>query len=341
MVKVRPRGEDVRRYIVEHVEAHPRDIAKQVGRRFGISRQAVSVHLRQLTQEGFMTATGATRDRVYRLAPLSQWQRAFSITPALAEDVVWSDDVSVALGALPDNATRLWQHGFTEMFNNAIDHSEGTQIHVHVRRTAASTEMLIADDGVGIFRKIQRRLRLLDERHAVLELAKGKLTTDPKRHSGEGIFFTSRMFDVFQILSGDVFFSHQFGEAEDWVLETTKASPGTSVFMRLGNHTSRTTKKVFDQFATPDEFRFSKTVVPVRLAQYGDAALVSRSQAKRLLARVELFKSVIFDFKDVTDIGQAFADEIFRVFALSHPEIEIATVHANSAVKRMIGRVTA
>jgi hypothetical protein len=65
---------------------------------------------------------------------------------------------------------------------------------------------------------------------------------------------------------------------------------------------------------------------------------VSRSQAKRLLARVELFETVMFDFTGVATIGQAFADEIFRVFANQHPNIELTPTHANSDVKRMIAR---
>jgi hypothetical protein len=108
--------------------------------------------------------------------------------------------------------------------------------------------------------------------------------------------------------------------------------------MKLNNHTARTTKKVFDQFTSDDDIGFTKTVVPVRLAQYGDDKLVSRSQAKRLLARVDRFKTVIFDFQGVDSIGQAFADEVFRVFALKHPEIELLTIKTNSAVKRMIHR---
>jgi len=77
---------------------------------------------------------------------------------------------------------------------------------------------------------------------------------------------------------------------------------------------SRTTKKVFDHFTSGDDFRFNKTVVPVGLAQYGDDKLVARSQSKRLLARVELFKVVVLDFSKVASIGQSFADAILRVF---------------------------
>ena len=147
------------------------------------------------------------------------------------------------------------------------------------------------------------------------------------------------MFDNFDILSGGVFFSHEFGDPSDWISELDQSSHGTSVWMKLHNHTSRTTKRIFDQFTSGDEdFTFSKTMVPVKLAKYGDDNLISRSQAKRLLARIELFKTVILNFKEVPTIGQAFADEIFRVFAADHPGVELISIHANSEVKRMIDR---
>ena len=248
-------------------------------------------------------------------------------------------EVREVLGDLPDNVLEIWQYGFTEMFNNAIDHADGTRIGVEIKKTAAATEMTIYDDGYGIFRKIQTAMGLLDARHAILELSKGKLTTDPERHTGEGIFFSSRMFDRFDILSEGVFFSHEFEGARDWILERDKESMGTAVWMKLNNHTARTTKKIFDQY-TGDDYGFTKTVVPVRMAQYGKDKLISRSQARRVLARVERFKTVVFDFTEVKAIGPAFADEIFRVFASQHPEIELVPLRANSETERMIARAT-
>ncbi len=254
------------------------------------------------------------------------------------EDVVWRDVVSPALGELPQNALRLWAHGFTEMFNNAIDHSEGSQIHIVFEKTAATTEIAIHDDGVGIFRKIQKALSLMDERHALLELSKGKLTTDPERHTGEGIFFTSRMFDDFDILSGGVFYTHTLDSRNDWILERDEARAGTSVFMKLSNHTSRTVNKVFDKFTSAESLGFDKTIVPVKLAKYGEENLISRSQAKRLLVRFDRFKIVVLNFEGVEMIGQAFADEIFRVFSSHHPDIELQEINTNLAVQRMIAR---
>ncbi len=308
---------------------------------FGISRQAVNKHLQKLTSEHALTETGKTRSRSYKLCPLLEWRGHYEINPELAEDVVWRNEIAPVLGQLPDNVMNIWHYGFTEMFNNAMDHSGSSEITVRIRKTAANTAMLLWDEGVGIFRKIQSELNLLDERHAILELSKGKLTTDPARHTGEGIFFSSRMFDDFDILSGGVYFSHKFGDKEDWILEREQARNGTTVWMALHNHTARTTKKIFDQYSSGDNYGFNKTVVPVKLAQYGNDKLISRSQAKRLLARVELFKTVIFDFSGIDTIGQAFADEIFRVFANQHPEIDLLTIKANSEVKRMIERAKA
>lgn len=338
MARVRRRGEDIRSFIIRNVEKHPANIAKFASDKFDISRQAVNKHLKRLVDEGALDRKGQTRNRTYYLHPIETWSELYLIDGSLAEDVVWRDDLMPLLEPLPGNVSDIWHYGFTEMFNNAIDHSEGKSIYVRLEKTAAYSELVVSDDGIGIFAKIQRDLGLMDERHAILELAKGKLTTDPDNHTGEGIFFTSRLFDDFEILSGGTYFRHKYGDKEDWILERRHFESGTAVWLKLNNHTSRTLKRVFDGYSSDDDFGFTKTVVPVRLAQYGEDLLISRSQAKRLLARIDRFKTVIFDFAEVESIGQAFADEIFRVFARKNPEVEIHFVNARSAVKRMILR---
>ena len=338
MVKIRARGEQVRKFILQNIAAHPENVVAFAAQHFGCSRQAVHKHMQRLLAEGAITQAGQTRNKVYLLAPLVEWHKDYVIGSGLTEDEPWIRHVSPALGSIADNVRQIWHYGFTEIFNNALDHSGARVVNVRFAKTAATTDILIYDDGVGIFRKIQAALDLLDERHAVLELAKGKFTTDPKNHSGEGIFFSSRMFDEFEILSGGVYFAHAAITPEDWIQGTPQPSEGTLVRMVLNNHTSKTTKKVFDRFSVGDDYGFTKTVVPVRLAQYGDDNLVSRSQARRLLARIEKFKVVVFDFSKVTSIGQAFADEIFRVFSREHPAIEVTWLNANSEVKRMISR---
>lgn len=337
---MRRQGAEIRQFILEHVEQHPHDIVLLTAQTFEVSRQAVHRHLQSLLQAHALQMCGTTRARRYSLAPLVQWQQTYPLEAIVEEDVVWRQDIRPLLGVLPTNVLLIWHYGFTEMLNNAMEHSSGQQVSIKVEKTATVTEISLYDDGEGIFTKIQREIGLEDERHAVLELAKGKLTTDPAHHTGEGIFFASRMFDDFGILSGNVYFSYLRQQAQDWILEQQTFQDGTVVSMRLQNDASRTTQEVFDAFTSGDEYGFTKTVVPVRLAQYGDEQLISRSQAKRLLARIDRFKMVVFDFAGVDIIGQAFADEVFRVFQNDHPHIELLPVHANSLVHQMISRAT-
>jgi len=337
-MRPRRRGEAIRNFILDQADRHPDRVVRPTMQEFGISRQAVNKHVQRLILQGALIGKGSTRNRTYHPAPLLKWSKEYAIAPGLTEDRVWREDLAPALDELPDNVREIWQYGVTEMFNNAIDHSGGTTITVALERTARSIEITIRDDGEGIFLKIQRALGLADERHSVLELAKGKLTTDPERHTGEGIFFTSRMFDKFDILSGGVSFTHDLADGEDWILEPEEFKSGTAVWMKLANDSDRTMNQVFHRFAAPDEFAFNKTVVPVRLARYGDDRLVSRSQARRLVNRVDRFKTVIFDFDGIDSIGQAFADEVFRVFANQHPEIELVPVNMSGNVENMINR---
>ncbi len=336
MTNLRVRSEAIRSFIVKNIEKHPDKIAIIAAQKFNITRQAISHHLQRLVDEKILSRKGKTRSCIYSLHPLEKWEKHYNISSKLEEHVVWENDVAPSLAKIPDNINDIWYYGFTEMFNNVIDHSEGTIVTLQFKKTATSIEIAIYDNGIGIFRKIQNELGLLDERHAIFELAKGKLTTDSDNHTGEGIFFTSRMFDDFDILSGATFFTHDSNDDKDWILQSKEFS-GTAVWMKLNNHTSRKIQAIFSQY-TDDDFGFTRTVIPVRLAQYGRDKLFSRSQAKRLLIRIDRFKTVLFDFEGVDSIGQAFADQIFRVFALKHPEIELAPINANSAVEQMISR---
>lgn len=337
--QVRLPGERVREFILRNIEGHPNDIVTVTASKFGYSRQAVHQHLSKLIEQGAIEQAGSNRAPAYRLCQLLDVTHTYAFADKLAEDEIWERDVLPHLQALPKNVLGIWHYAFTEMANNAIDHSGGTKLIVGIKRTAVKTTIAVLDDGQGIFAKIKKELGLADERQALFELSKGKLTTDPRNHTGQGIFFTSRMLDQFSILSGALIFDHERGKDHDYLFERKQSGPGTSIFMDLSNHTSRSTKKVFDEFSSADdEYRFNKTVVPMALARFSPSELVSRSQAKRLLARVDQFEIVMFDFKDVETIGQAFADEIFRVFARSHSSIQMHALNTTKQVQDMIAR---
>ncbi len=320
------------------VREHPTDLVARVATDLGLSRSAVSARVRQLVEDDFLTRAGSTRP-VYGIG-LNRREVFRFARQGLAEDLVWTRSVAPLLTGVPDNVFEIAQYGLTEMVNNAVDHSEGTMVAVSVIRDREKLSLAVMDDGVGIFDKIANALALPDKRMALLELSKGKFTTDPDRHSGEGIFFTSRMFDRFSIVSGGLVFDHLDGE-DDYLFERewVPGAVNTHVMMDIAVHATRKCAEVFKEFSSgPDEYSFAKTIIPVRLAKIGRENLVSRSQAKRLLQGIDRFRTVVLDFEGVDAIGQAFADEIFRVFANAHSEIEIIAMHALPDVQQMIRR---
>ena len=337
---MRQKTSEIREFILRLCRNKARNVAAETARHFGISRQAASRHLHALENEGKVESSGKGNTQTSRIIPLAERTWHFSLQ-GLREDVVWAENLASLLSDLPENARDIWHYGITEMINNAIDHSEGTKLTLRYARTALDVEVQITDDGEGIFHRIQRLAGLYDPREAILELAKGKFTTDPARHSGEGIFFTSRSFDSFTILSHNLSFTHESSERDDWLIDADLDIPGTSVILKLDNDCARTMTSIYIQFTEPDEFTFSKTIVPVRLARHEGEKLVSRSQAKRLVSRFEKFKTVVLDFAGVEEIGQAFADEIFRVFAAQHPEVSLTPVNISTEVQQMIARALA
>lgn len=333
------RSNEIDAALLRAVVEHPRDLVRMVAAQLGLSRARVSMQVRALVEAGYLVKQGTTRPQ-YTLGENRRSARSYA-REGLAEDRVWYLDLLPLLQHLPRNVLDIAHHGVTEMVNNAVDHSGGTRVAVVMNCDQRRLVFVIVDDGVGIFRKITRALDLPDERLALLELSKGKLTTDPSRHSGEGIFFTSRMFDRFVIESGGLRFDHDDSHDADLLDEFEEAmgGGGTAVYMEIPVHSDRLMKTVIDQYSSgPDDYDFARTVVPVRLAKIGDENLVSRSQAKRLLQRVDRFRSVVLDFADVGVIGQAFADEIFRVFANAHPDVELIAMHAVPEVQQMIRR---
>ncbi len=335
------KSDRIRRYLLEGVRTGRQHLVSDATEVFGLSRQTIHKHLTALVDKGFLVAEGHTRARIYGLGS-KRSHIAFYDLGTIEEHTVHRRDFSFVFEGLPPHIEEICHYGFTEILNNAIDHSEGTQVGISAERDKNTVRIAIRDNGEGIFKRIARILNLPDARESILELSKGKLTTDPENHTGEGIFFTSRAFDYFTIESGDLEFNHDKNYEMDFLLHIDGDKEGTFVFMLIAVGSDKDLGKIFDEYSSgPDEYRFERTVVPVRLALYEGERLVSRSQAKRLLNRVERFRHVILDFDGVDFIGQAFADEVFRVFWGKHKNIELIPVNMSPRVEMMFHRALA
>jgi anti-sigma regulatory factor (Ser/Thr protein kinase) len=334
---MRRKNSNIEEFILNNVDKHSTDIVALAASTFGISRQTAHDYMTSAVRSGKIIPTGRTRSIRYFLASGNHIEFSTKIEAGLSEDLIWTKYVKPILVRYPENIQHLANYGFTEIFNNAIDHSEGEIVFTDIEIKQGTLCIMIMDNGIGIFQKIKRALNLDSEREAILHLSKGKFTTDPANHTGEGIFFTSRMFDQFSILSDDFFYTFT---GKDWLLSREKKESfgkGTSIRMMLPLESQKTPKGIMDQYAD-QEIGFHKTIVAVALSASPDDPHISRSQAKRLLMGVDKFKEVVLDFQGVQSVGPAFVDQIFRVFQNEHPEMRIQYLNANSEVTEMIRR---
>ncbi|MFH0922009.1 MAG: DUF4325 domain-containing protein [Fibrobacterota bacterium] len=300
-----------------------------------MSRKGVNKYLRKLALENIIQLKPNGRSPDYRFRETRNVIH-FENVPALREDDIWKNHVRPKLPPLSENVLAICQYGMTEMINNVIDHSNSKTMDLVIAYTIPKIWFWVMDDGVGIFNKIQKDSNLEDPRHAIIELAKGKLTSDPAHHSGQGIFFTSRMFNVFDIISGNLFFSGN--EKTDYSVEVKQKNTGTSVFLLIQRDSTLEMKTVFDRFSDNEEndYGFTKTLVQLKRMQDEGENLVSRSQAKRLIVRFEKFKEVVLDFNGIKTIGQGFADQVFRIFKADHPLTRLSAVNTNEEIDKRI-----
>jgi anti-sigma regulatory factor (Ser/Thr protein kinase) len=266
----------VREFILRNVRAHPSDIKTIVSNRFGLSRQAIVGYLSRLINSGLLTAEGQTSSRQYHLRPTVNIVHNVKLTQGLSEDSVFRFRILPEIKGLTQNIIDICQYGFTEIFNNAVDHSESEDAMFSFQQTHSDVRIMIIDTGIGIFQKIQREFGYEDHRQALLELSKGRLTSDRRRHSGQGIFFTSRLFDEFSILSANLLYIRTRIDGDEWLFESRvmeQFTNGTSVNMTISNLADWTVRQTLDNHQL-DPVGFRRTHVPLALGKYPGEQLV-------------------------------------------------------------------
>jgi len=240
---------------------------------------------------------------------------------------------------LKDNVRSIFNYAFSEMLNNAIEHSESKKVSVNVFKSKKELVFFVDDQGIGVFRNIKTKKNLNSELEAIQDLLKGKTTTAPQLHSGEGIFFTSKAANLFILESFGLKLIVDNGIKDIFVSTKNRENRGTRVIFTVSLDSNLHLADLFRKYQTnQDTMAFDKTEVKIKLYTM-ETIHVSRSQARRVLSGLNKFKTIVLDFDKVPMIGQGFADEIFRVYKIKHPEVGMKAINTNDAVNFMIKRV--
>ncbi|MBQ7040705.1 DUF4325 domain-containing protein [Candidatus Saccharibacteria bacterium] len=256
------------------------------------------------------------------------------------EDFVWravrkNDDF---FKNVSEQAKDILSFTFTEMLNNAIDHSKSSIGHVRIWQENELLKFSVRDFGIGIFKSIMAKKKYKTEIEAMQEVLKGKLTTAPSAHSGEGIFWTSKIADCIIFESSNLRLTIDNRISDYTIEELEEIKIGTEVYFEVAKDTEKSLSALFHQYSFDhDNLTLDTTMIPIKLYREGEA-WVSRSQAKHVLNGLEKFKKIVFDFNGIDLIGQGFADEIFRVFNIEHPDIILEPINMSPTVELLVKR---
>lgn len=320
-----------------------KDVVAVLGSNF--SRQYISSIINKMVEERLLVKGGSTASALYAKPEnadlIYETIKLRFKREDLEEHRVFNDirGKHSFIKDLQENVSSIFFYAFTEMLNNAIEHSRSKEIAVEIMVDKKNLTFVVNDFGIGVFRNVMRTGGLKSEIEAMQDLLKGKITTQPHSHTGEGIFFTSKTADIFMLdsfeyrmrvdnLVKDVFFER---------LDNIKK--GTKVTFNIAIDSSKHLNDAFSRFVVKSgDVGFNKTEILVRLFTQG-TVYISRSQARRILSGLEKYELIILDFVKVTTIGQAFADEIFRVFQQRYPNIKIEAKNMIEPIRFMIDRV--
>ncbi len=310
-----------------------------------VSRQYVSFLISNLVRDGVLIKGGSTANAYYALPKNADMlgdiiKKRFVRLAQKEHEIL--DDINRQtpfMKNLSENVRSIFDYAFSEMLNNAIEHSESKNIELEVSKDGKNLKFTVKDFGIGVFKNVMTKRNLQSEIEAIQDLLKGKTTTQPHAHSGEGIFFTSKTADVFVLESFGYSLRIDNLLNDIFIKEVKPVKKGTKVSYIISTSSNRHLRDIFSKYETdhknPD---FDKTEIQIKLYIVG-TIYISRSQARRVLTGLEKFNAIIFDYNRVPTIGQAFADEIYRVFQNKHPNIKLYSTNMNEAVKYMVDRV--
>jgi len=324
----------IRKFLLENLSSHQKDIIKAAIHKFGLSRQGILKHMNNLIREDRVVAYGKTRDRYYELKPLLNFSKSINILDSFDPDLVLKEQVSPNLKIMPQNIREICQFSLGALFYNVLYHSNASQINYKIYISSENVHLIINDNGIGIFSGIAKAFNFNPIQVAAVEIAKGYITSDPKNHAGDDLKAVFNMFDKVKIASSGIMLSYS-NINNDWNIEDSKQTKGTRIHLEIRIHSRRTCSQVFDSLFN-SKVRIAN--IPVKLAKSKGVQLNTRKDAHSLLHNIKDLKEIQFDFNNIDIIGPAFADELVRKSIEQNKAIDIKWVNSSTLVDALMSR---
>ena len=319
----------IKKFILDNINHHKRDIIQTAIQRFGISRQAALKHMHFLIDQKQVVAHGKTRDRFYELKPYVNLSKTIDIDSEFSVQSILQKQIFPHFSSLSFNIREICEFSFSAILQNILDHSKATKLYYKLYLSHNDVHIIIGDNGRGLFEHIKSSLNLENIKVAAIELAKGHVTTDPEYHSGDELNAVIQLFDKVTIDSSGkslVFIN----KTQDWIIKNSPHQQGTRIHLEIETDSQRNCKDIFQNlFNTRNE----SVRIPINLLTVEESALVnSRAQAQSILRNISNWKNIEFDFNNIDLIGPAFADELVRKTKAENQLADIKWTNSNKTV---------
>jgi len=328
------KSEQIKQFIIENLSQHQKDIIKATIQKFGLSRQAILKHMNNLIIENRVVAHGKTRDRYYELRPIVNYSRSINIQDSFNLKKILREQVIPNLSNFSLNIREICEFSLFALFYNILYHAKATRLYYKIYVTQHNIHLIVSDNGIGIFSSIADALNYNPIQVAVVEIAKGNVTSDPERYSGDDLMAVTHMFDKIEISSSGVALIYN-NAIKEWKMQKSKQTNGTRIQLEISTNSRRTCQDVFKNLFTKKK---GIAHVPVKLATLKDEQLNTREQAHNLLHNLRELNQIKFDFKNIEVIGPAFADELVRRTKKKNQTIDISWVNSSELVDTLMSR---
>ena len=123
--------EQIRQYILKQIDTREKDYARKTVENFQISKSSVYSYTKKMCDEHILQRAEGKMPP-YRLET-QEHTFHYENNGTLGEDRIFSKDIEPLLHDCPKNVLSAWRYAFTEMMNNAIEHSHASKILVIVQ----------------------------------------------------------------------------------------------------------------------------------------------------------------------------------------------------------------
>tara|TARA_B100002051_G_C16693473_1_gene616830 strand:+ start:488 stop:1501 length:1014 start_codon:yes stop_codon:yes gene_type:complete len=325
----------IKRFLLDNLSKHQKDIVQTAINQFGISRQAIHRHMNSLIKDNKVKAHGTTKGRHYELMPYVNYTKTVDLNIDFSIDILLKNQIRPLLKSLPKNILEIFEFATGALLNNVQEHSNAMKLYVKLFIKHDEAHFIVSDNGIGIFEHIKSGLRLPNVQLAAIELAKGNVTANPSEHSGDEMNAVIHLFDKVEIASSGQSLSF-INNRNEWKIYHSTQTKGTRMHLLINPSSNRTCSEIFNNIFSSGQKKIS---IPLNLLETSNQSLInSKIKAKSVLRNIQNYDVVEFDFKKIKLIGPAFADTLVRETKEKNKYALIEWINTNKTVDLLMSR---